>query len=102
MFVALGLSGVIPVLHGLALDGPRVMDQRMGLRYVALEAGLYIFGAGLYVLRWPERSFPRTFDILGSSHQLFHICVVVAAISHLYGMSKAFDHHHTEMGATCT
>jgi adiponectin receptor len=50
MFVALGLSGVIPVVHGLVLDGLGTVDQRMGLRYVLVEAALYISGAGLYVV----------------------------------------------------
>lgn len=31
----------------------------------------YIFGALLYAIRFPERTFPRTFDIFGSSHQIF-------------------------------
>jgi len=61
MFVAFGLSGVIPVVHGLILDGPAALDERMGLRYVVLEAFLYVFGAILYAvcahgssqLTWP-------------------------------------------------
>jgi adiponectin receptor len=50
MFVALGLSAVIPLAHSLALDGYPLVDQRMGLRWVLLEAALYIFGAVLYVV----------------------------------------------------
>lgn len=52
-------------------------------------------------VRWPERALPGKFDIWGSSHQLFHFCVVVAAGTHLYAMSRAFDHHHTIMGSQC-
>lgn len=51
MFVLLGLSGVIPVLHGLALDGIVTLSQRMGLYYVLLEAVLYITGAFIYAVR---------------------------------------------------
>jgi adiponectin receptor len=102
MFVALGLSGVIPVVHGLVLDGLGTVDQRMGLRYVLVEAALYISGAGLYVMRFPERRFPRVFDIWGSSHQIFHICVVCACMFHFYGLCQAFDNHHNYAGAACT
>jgi predicted membrane channel-forming protein YqfA (hemolysin III family) len=52
-------------------------------------------------IRWPERSFPGAFDIWGSSHQIFHVFVLLAAMTHLYGMAKAFDYHHTVMGSQC-
>ncbi|OTA88171.1 hypothetical protein M434DRAFT_399128 [Hypoxylon sp. CO27-5] len=101
MFVGLGVSGVVPVCHGLSIYGYRSLEERMGLNWVLLQGFLYIFGAFLYAIRWPERSFPRKFDIWGSSHQLFHILILFAAASHLTGMAKAFDYHHSVMGAQC-
>lgn len=44
--------------------------------------------------RVPERLSPGSFDIWGSSHQIFHILVVLAAASHLVGLMKAFDYEH--------
>jgi adiponectin receptor len=38
---------------------------------------------------------PGTFDIWGSSHQIFHILVVLAAAAHLVGLMKAFDFEHS-------
>ncbi|KAL2130173.1 hypothetical protein VTI74DRAFT_6805 [Chaetomium olivicolor] len=101
MFVGLGLSGVVPVLHALTVYGYRQLDERMGLSWVILQGGLYIFGAFLYAVRWPERQYPGTFDIWGSSHQIFHVFVLLAAAAHLYGMAKAFDFHHSVLGAVC-
>ncbi|KAL1853537.1 hypothetical protein VTK73DRAFT_9004 [Phialemonium thermophilum] len=101
IFVGLGLSGVVPVIHGMGIYGIAALDERMGLRWVVLQGALYIFGAFLYAIRWPERLSPGTFDIWGSSHQLFHICVLLAAASHLHGMTKAFDFYHSAMGAWC-
>ncbi|KAK8089649.1 hemolysin III family channel protein [Apiospora hydei] len=101
MFVGLGVSGVLPICHALTTYGYKGLDQRMGLSWVLLEGFLYIFGAFLYAVRWPERSFPEKFDIWGSSHQLFHILILFAALSHLIGMAKAFDYHHTILGAQC-
>lgn len=98
MFVAFGFSGVVPVVHGLLTHGRQYMEDRMSLSWVVAHGGLYILGAFLYAARWPERSFPGRFDVWGSSHQIFHLCVVLAAGTHLYGMGKAFDYHH---GATC-
>ncbi|KAK3943284.1 hemolysin-III related-domain-containing protein [Diplogelasinospora grovesii] len=102
MFVGLGLSGVVPVLHGLTIYGYGTLNDRMGLSWVILQGGLYIFGAFLYAARWPERQFPGTFDIWGSSHQIFHIFVLLAAASHLYGMARAFDFHHSVFGGMCS
>ncbi|KAK2057091.1 hemolysin III family channel protein [Colletotrichum caudatum] len=101
MFVALGASGVVPVLHGAAVYGRAEMEARMSLSWVVLHGAMYILGAFLYALRWPERSSPGTFDIWGSSHQIFHFFVVAAAATHLYGMAKAFDYHHSAGGSLC-
>jgi adiponectin receptor len=40
----------------------------------------------LFALRVPERWKPGAFDLFFSSHQLFHICVVVAALVHYKGI----------------
>ncbi|CZR61779.1 related to PHO36 (regulatory role in lipid and phosphate metabolism) [Phialocephala subalpina] len=101
MFVLMGLSAVFPVLHGLEMYGMEDMRHRIGLTWLVLQGFLYILGAGLYAARWPERSWPGTFDIWGSSHQIFHVLVVMAAGSHLYGLLRAFDFHHSVLGLAC-
>ena len=101
MFIGLGLSGVIPVIHGAIIYGFQGLEDRMSLKWVVLHGVMYIFGAVLYAARWPERSAPGKFDIGGSSHQIFHMFVVLAAATHFYGMAKAFDYHHTVMGSQC-
>jgi adiponectin receptor len=50
MFVGLGLSGVVPILHGLSIYGFQQMDKQMGLSWVMLQGALYIFGAFLYAV----------------------------------------------------
>lgn len=50
MFTAMGLSAVLPVLHGLAWYGVNGMEQLMGLRWVVLQGVLYITGAFLYAV----------------------------------------------------
>lgn len=37
---------------------------------------IYIGGALVYGFRIPEKCFPKTFDLIGSSHQIFHIAVL--------------------------
>ncbi|KAK5016827.1 hypothetical protein LTR16_003060 [Cryomyces antarcticus] len=94
MFVAMGLSAVVPVLHGARIYGVKQLDEMMGLSWLVLQGLLYILGAGLYAARVPERFYPGRFDIYGSSHQIFHVLVVLAAAAHLVGLLKAFDYEH--------
>jgi adiponectin receptor len=50
MFVGLGLSGVVPILHAMTTYGFDELDARMGLTWVILQGALYIFGAFLYAV----------------------------------------------------
>jgi len=46
----MGLSAVIPVIHGLSLYGVERMESLMGLRWAVLEGLLYLTGAALYAV----------------------------------------------------
>ena len=42
----------------------------------AVGGVVYIVGAIIYAMRIPEKFFPRKFDLVGSSHQIFHLAVL--------------------------
>lgn len=99
VFVAMGLSGIVPAMHFVYTDGMTQLIDETGFYWLVAMAALYLFGALLYATRTPERFFPGKFDIWVSvrrsvdvlqfqSHQLFHLCVVVAAFTHYYGISE--------------
>jgi adiponectin receptor len=96
LFVLLGLSAVFPVFHAISLHGYNHLAEQMGLNFLIMQGALYIFGAFLYAARIPERFVPGKFDIFGSSHQLFHIFVLLAAATHLVGLTKGHEYWHTE------
>ena len=50
MFVGLGASGVVPMLHGLQMYGFETMNERMSLSLVVLQGLIYMFGAFLYAV----------------------------------------------------
>lgn len=102
MFVAMGLSAVFPVIHGLLVFGLSQMQRQIGLSWVVLQGALYILGAVIYAMRVPERLWPGKFDILGHSHQIFHVLVVLAAAAHLTGLLRAFDYRHSGLAPTCS
>ncbi|XP_022864582.1 heptahelical transmembrane protein 2-like [Olea europaea var. sylvestris] len=81
LFLSMGFSGVIPAAHALILhwDHPQIL---VALGYEIAMGLLYAVGAVFYVTKIPERWKPGTFDIVGHSHQIFHILVVAAALTH--------------------
>ncbi|KAJ6001000.1 hemolysin-III related-domain-containing protein [Penicillium waksmanii] len=85
MFISLGLSALFPVVHGAMKFGLKQINRQIGLFWVALQ----------------ERISPGLFDIWISSHQIFHIMVVLAIISHLRGLVNAFDYNHSVMALHC-
>lgn len=81
LFVSLGLWGIVPITHGLIINaGAKEVVAAMHLD--ALMGVIYIGGAALYATRVPERFKPGAFDMAFHSHQLFHVCVVIAAVVH--------------------
>ena len=98
MFVAMGLSAVFPVAHGVRIFGVDYMNKTIALPWLVTHGILYIVGAAIYAARIPERWSPGSFDIWGHSHQIFHVLVLVAAGTHLTGLIKAFDYRHSQPG----
>jgi len=98
VFAALGLCGVVPVLHGTISHGFRKMIYEMGFIWLLVSGALYLVGAALYANRFPERLWPGAFDYFGASHQIFHFCVVLAALAHYVCILTAFNHWHSRRG----
>ncbi|KAL2102459.1 hypothetical protein ACEWY4_001627 [Coilia grayii] len=100
VFVGLGLSGVVPTLHFVIVEGLLRAATMGQMGWLLLMASLYITGAALYALRIPERFFPGKCDIWFHSHQLFHILVVAGACVHFHGVSNLQEFRYTA-GAGC-
>ncbi|KAF9514463.1 hypothetical protein BS47DRAFT_1316810 [Hydnum rufescens UP504] len=101
VFVSLGLVGIIPVTHGLFAVGFSRLSDEMGLLWILLSAACYLNGALIYASRVPERWYPGTFDIFGSSHQIFHIHVLFAVVAHYLSLLTAINHRHGLHGGVC-
>ena len=81
-FLLFGLYGFVPGIQVAIREGfhkQHVVQAMIGL---LIMGGIYVIGAVIYVVRFPERFFPGRFNTWASSHQLFHICVVCAALVH--------------------
>lgn len=94
IFLALGLSAVVPVAHGYILYDYATLRLTMGLDWLILSGSLYVVGALTYACRVPERFAPGRFDYVGASHQLFHCAIVGAAFAHYVCLRRAWGYWH--------
>ena len=89
MYTGLGCTAVLFVAHGLTVHGFAVQERRMALKWMLIMASFNLFGAAAYAIRAPERYFPYRFDLVGASHQIFHVMVIFAGIAHYIGLVQA-------------
>ncbi|CAM0946484.1 unnamed protein product [Alopecurus aequalis] len=90
LFLAMGLSGVVPAVHALWINwGHAACYLALGLE-VAMGLA-YAVGAWFYVSRVPEKWRPGVFDVVGHSHQIFHVFVLVGAITHYVAIAVLLD-----------
>ena len=93
IFLVFGLSTGIPILH-MAFFGDKIEGYGPGIKLINWYIGgiSYVVGAVLYIIRFPEKYFPRKFDFVGASHQIFHVLVFVGALFHFLGSIDAYNY----------
>jgi adiponectin receptor len=67
-----------------------LVDFKMASYFITVFSSLAL-GALIYIFNLPERWFPGRFDILGSSHQIMHVFLIIAHIVEflfIYKMGK--------------
>ncbi|MCL7030343.1 hypothetical protein MKW94_013895 [Papaver nudicaule] len=90
LFFAMGFSGIIPAIHALILNWNEP-ERVATVTYESIMALSYAVGTLFYVTRIPERWKPGWFDLAGHSHQIFHIFVIMGALSHYYAALVFID-----------
>ena len=71
-------SGLLPAFHFATMPKGDNFQGHTTLYCVIAALALMIVGITIFITRFPERKYPRTFDIIGSSHQWWHICVLLS------------------------
>ena len=99
LFIIFGLCAGIPIIH-IGIVGNKLVGYNPDLRFLYWYLGgiTYIIGGIIYITRFPEIKFPGKFDFFGSSHQLFHIFVVIAAYFHYLG---SLDAYYSRFNSLC-
>ena len=80
LFIALGLSAGLPFVYFFnpGENNKQYLSSSIDVYPWALGGAFYIGGALTYTFRMPERWFPKKFDIVGSSHNIFHTMCLIA------------------------
>ncbi|KAH7009372.1 hemolysin-III related-domain-containing protein [Microdochium trichocladiopsis] len=81
-----GLGSLASLLHSLQIKGWAVLVNHLSLGWLACTMSLNLIAAAVYASRIPERWFPYRFDLVGASHQIFHLLVLIATFTHLAGL----------------
>ncbi|KAJ0982160.1 hypothetical protein J5N97_010415 [Dioscorea zingiberensis] len=81
LFFCMGVSGLVPIIHKLMVFGDQPVAV-MTTVYELVMGGFYGIGVVVYAARVPERWMPGMFDLVGHSHQLFHVLVIAGAYTH--------------------
>jgi adiponectin receptor len=82
-------SGLVPAFHFAALSGTNNFQGNATLACVFMALGIMIVGISVFLSRYPEKMYPMTFDVVGSSHQLWHICVMSSPYILYHGLVNA-------------
>lgn len=102
MFILLGVSAAIPFIS-YSVKMPTRLGQFLlpDLNMAPWMIGgiVYIMGAVLFVVRIPERFVQRKFDLVGSSHQIFHLMVLAGCAIHF---TDSFRLYNARKSMTCT
>jgi adiponectin receptor len=98
VFVCLGLSGIVPIKIHIITSGLQLSAVAPTYSWFLLMMLLYMLGTIVYVLRFPECRWPGKFDIWFSSHQLFHVLVLVATLVNCHAI---FITASNQFGISC-
>tara|TARA_B100001093_G_scaffold422410_1_gene414965 strand:+ start:334 stop:675 length:342 start_codon:yes stop_codon:yes gene_type:complete len=89
VFFIYASSFIVPIVHRFLLKEENDNIYYIEVEYFLIAALMYLIGITLYITRFPEKCNKGMFDIIGSSHQLFHIFVLLGGILSLIGVQKA-------------
>ncbi|KAF0682774.1 Aste57867_25073 [Aphanomyces stellatus] len=97
-FLAMILFALVPIVHAIATFGFWDDHVQVMIKPAFMCSLFNVPGLAFYVSRVPERWYPGLFDVYGSSHQWWHLCVVVAAVLYYVHL---LEHYAWRCGTTC-
>ncbi|CEL54445.1 adiponectin receptor [Rhizoctonia solani AG-1 IB] len=102
VFYALGVVALVPLVHAYFAYGLERIQNEMGFHWLLSCICFYVVGGMIYGCRIPERWMPGTFDYFGASHQILHVCVVLAMLSNYKAMLTGMEYWHKQRAGVCS
>lgn len=90
------LFTIIPIIYRL-LAGTEEEQNLTSQLYHTLSFLFLFMSAFLYGSHLPERWFPGSFDIIGHSHQLFHVCSILGTMHQMQGIYYDMQERKAEL-----
>ena len=91
VFVIYGSSFLAPIIHRATITEKNDTIYGLELEFFIYAAFSYFTGIIFYGTRFPEKYSKKEFNLIGSSHQLFHIFVLLGGSFTLIGVLKAMN-----------
>ncbi|KAF0696876.1 Aste57867_12395 [Aphanomyces stellatus] len=85
---------IIPLTHLLVQAGMSSPEIAIMLQPVVKCMVFNIPGVVFYATKVPERWRPGVFDVVGSSHQWWHLCVVLASAVYYWEIQSQYNWRH--------
>ncbi|KAK4289845.1 hypothetical protein Pmani_037218 [Petrolisthes manimaculis] len=81
LFTGWAISGLLPTFHWVYLHGGLEANiVKVFLPRILVMYAISLTAVVIYLLKIPERFYPGRFDIVGASHQLWHLVVLIALV----------------------
>lgn len=93
LYGGLGLSNVFPLFHMVALfvfKSKGDLPVNSSIFWVMLSGVVYLLGLAIYSSKFPEKYYPKKFDIWLNSHVIWHCFVFLGAFLHFVGVNQSF------------
>jgi hypothetical protein len=97
-FGALALTAMLPIFHGISTLGWNRACAEIGAQWYLAEGLMLLFGVTMFLSRLPERLSPGSLDVLGHSHQIYHICAVIGQAFHVAALVVGYQFRHAHPG----
>ena len=96
-FIGFGMFAWIPLFHLIYRHGLYSDEVQCWLVPFVTQGFAYLLGAFVFYLRIPECWFPGRVDLVGQSHTIWHMFVVVGALLNLYTCYRQYNYRQLAM-----
>jgi len=109
IFALFGIFGIVPMITFATINNSCYLDNApcasvvtRTVVYLGSMGATFLSGAALYALRIPERWWPGKFDLIGHSHQIWHVSIVVGFNLVYVGLIEVVNNKHLLPALQCS